>query len=114
MKLKALPFLILYTFITVVTVAPVTANDPPVVYPIGPQSTTEGVRLIFTVSAWDPEGAIPSLWYDPLPDGAKFEDHGDGTGTFDWKPNFSQEGMYNVIFYAKDEIIAQLKKMGVE
>ncbi len=33
-----------------------------------------------------------------LPAGATFADNGDGTGTFDWTPTFTDVGVYNVKF----------------
>ncbi len=77
-------------------------NQPPVLDPIGPQSTFESVNLNFGVTASDIE-STPALTTSILPDGAVFTDNGDGTGTFDWTPNFTQSGVYNVTFYATDD-----------
>ncbi len=80
-------------------------NEPPVLNPIGPQSTTEGVNLNFAVSATDAE-STPSLSTSILPQGAGFTDNEDGTGSFNWTPVFPQAGNYNVTFYATDDASA--------
>jgi hypothetical protein len=78
-------------------------NQVPVLAFIGPRSTTENINLSFTVSASDPDSTIPTLSADSLPLGASFVNNGDGTGSFDWTPDFTQSGTYNVIFYAADD-----------
>jgi hypothetical protein len=80
-------------------------NQLPVLNPIGAQSTTEGVPLLVSVSATDAE-SIPTLTTSTLPTGATFIDNGDGTGTFDWTPDYTQAGTYNVTFYATDDSLA--------
>ncbi|MFQ6008297.1 MAG: Ig domain-containing protein, partial [Candidatus Zixiibacteriota bacterium] len=84
---------------------PPAVNNPPVLAPIGPQSTPEGVNLTFGVSATDDE-SIPSLTTSTLPTGAVFVDSGNGAGSFDWTPDFTQSGTYNVTFYATDDSAA--------
>ena len=37
---------------------------------------------------------------------ATFVDHGNGTGTFDWTPGFTDAGVYNVTFIASDGTLA--------
>ncbi len=81
-------------------------NQPPVLDSIGDQSTTEEVQLLFGVFASDVEGDIPSLTTSTLPTGAAFTDNGDGTGSFDWTPTFTQAGTYDVTFYATDDSLA--------
>ncbi|MCH7879090.1 MAG: hypothetical protein IH914_07240, partial [candidate division Zixibacteria bacterium] len=77
-------------------------NQAPVLAAIGPQSVTENVSLTFGASATDPDGTIPALTASPLPSGTTFIDNGDGTGSFSWTPNFTQSGIFNVIFVASD------------
>lgn len=79
-------------------------NVPPELDSIGPKSDTEGVALIFTISATDLEGSIPVLSTAPLPAGAVFVDSLNGFGTFSWTPNFVQSGSYNITFYAFDSL----------
>ncbi|RKX17555.1 MAG: hypothetical protein DRP35_10740, partial [Candidatus Zixiibacteriota bacterium] len=77
-------------------------NQAPVLSSIGPRSTTEGIQLLFNISATDPDASIPGLSTSTLPSGASFVDNGDGTGQFDWTPTFIQSGTYPVTFYATD------------
>ena len=54
------------------------------------------------MSASDPDATIPTLTTSTLPTGASFIDNANGTGTFNWTPNFTQAGPHNVTFYASD------------
>jgi len=85
-------------------------NNPPVLAPIGPQSTTENVQLTFGVSASDVE-SIPTLTTSTLPGGANFIDNGDGTGEFDWTPDYTQSGPHYVTFYATDDSSAVVSEV---
>lgn len=80
-------------------------NQAPVLDSIGPKFTLEGAILSFAVSASDSE-SVPTLTSSALPLGATFADSGDGTGVFDWVPNFTDVGSYNVTFYATDDSLA--------
>ncbi len=66
----------------------VNANSPPILTPIGPKTIKEGKRLIFTVSAVDPNGARDPLTYRaaPLPSWATFNPT---TGEFSGVPDFT-------------------------
>ncbi|MCH7948734.1 MAG: hypothetical protein IIC66_13150, partial [candidate division Zixibacteria bacterium] len=79
-------------------------NQNPILATIGSQTTTEGANLNFSVSATDVDGTTPLLSTSSLPTGAVFIDNGDGSGSFDWTPDFTQSGSYFVIFYASDGI----------
>jgi PKD domain-containing protein/Big-like domain-containing protein/putative Ig domain-containing protein len=69
-----------------------------------PASVTvaEGATLSFEVTATDPDGDPITLIPFFLPLGATFTDHGNGTGTFNWAPDFTQAGAYRVAFRAED------------
>ena len=82
-----------------------TGNHLPVLNPIGNKSTTENANLYFGIAATDVE-SIPVLTTSPLPTGALFTDNGDGTGAFDWTPTYMQAGLYDIIFYATDDVLA--------
>ncbi|MGE3541848.1 MAG: Ig-like domain-containing protein [Candidatus Tectimicrobiota bacterium] len=82
------------------TVTPV--NDPPVLDPIGPQEVAEGDLLTLQVTASDLEQDALMLTVGNLPPGASFVDHGDGTGTFTWRPTAVQAGNYQVLFRVTD------------
>jgi len=96
----------LYEVVTVNVGPP--PNLPPVLGAVAPQETTEGINLNFGVSATDPNGTTPVLTAANLPGSATFNDNGGGNGTFDWTPGFFDAGVYNVKFYATDEIVVAL------
>ncbi len=90
-----------------ITVTVANTNRPPVLDAIGPQSATEGAALVVNVSANDPDGTVPSLSANlsglPAGHNGVFTDHSDGTGTFQWTPDFDDAtGPYPVTFTASD------------
>jgi PKD repeat protein len=91
--------------VVVITVNEV-GNQIPVLTAIGAQAVTENANLNFVITASDLDATIPTLTTDVLPTGATFNDNGDGTGTFDWTPGFTDAGIYNVTFIASDGIAA--------
>ena len=80
-------------------------NQQPLLDSIGAKIITEGVTVSFSISSFDAE-SIPSLTTSALPAGALFVDSGNGSGSFDWTPNFLQSGIYNITFYATDDSLA--------
>lgn len=75
---------------------------PKLVFDVVPQATvTEGEPLSLSVSVHDPEGGEIEIRAEDLPDGASFEDHGDGSGTLEWTPDFTQDGLHEVTFVAE-------------
>ncbi len=82
------------------------ANATPVLAAIGAQETTENISLGFTVTAMDADGDTPLLTSSTLPGTASFEDNGDGTGSFNWLPLFTDAGVYSVTFYATDAVVS--------
>jgi len=77
-------------------------NQPPSISPIGSQTVEEGQNLNFGVTASDPDGTIPTLTAEDVPDNASFIDHANGQGTLDFNPDYTQAGVYNVRFLASD------------
>ncbi len=77
-------------------------NQAPVLDSIGPLFITEGDSLIRIITASDPDGDSVSLLTGTLPTNASFVDSGNGVGTFIFAPDFSQNGIYNVLFYTSD------------
>ena len=88
-------------------------NQSPILDPIGPKVVEEGQNLNFTVTASDPDETTPTLAALDLPTGASFADNGDGTGTFDFTPGFTQDGIYNVTFIASDGLLADIEVVQV-
>ncbi len=77
-------------------------NSPPTFATIGSLEVNEGNTLSFIVSAFDPDEDSLTLTAEDVPANATFVDHGDGTGTFIFTPDFAQAGAYAVIFQATD------------
>ena len=72
----------------VVIVSVLNTNRAPVLNPVGPQAVTEGDTLTLVVSATDPDATIPTLSTSTLPPNATFIDNLDGSGTFEFMPDF--------------------------
>jgi hypothetical protein len=94
-------------------------NRPPVLNYIGYKAVTEGNTLSFNVSASDPDGTTPILYTGPLPRNATFVDSGNGKGTFTFSPDYAQQGLKEVVFYASDgeytdyeNVLIQVKDAG--
>jgi len=83
-----------------VTVNPV--NDAPVIAPIARQKAIEGEKLTFRVSSTDPEGDPTTYRILPQtkPEGADFTPN---TGEFSWVPDYSNQTLQYVYFYASDD-----------
>jgi len=77
-------------------------NHPPTLSAPATQMVQEGATLSFLVSASDPDGDPVALEGNALPFGASFTDHGDDTGTFEWTPDATQSGTYEVAFLGSD------------
>jgi PKD repeat protein len=78
------------------------ANQAPILESIGSHMVVEAETLSFTVSASDPNGTIPILYTSPLPINATFVDSGNGRGLFTFAPDYSQQGLKEITFYASD------------
>jgi len=81
-----------------ITITVTNVNRPPVLDPIGNRSVAEGGNLNFGVTASDLDATIPVLTTSALPANATFVDNGNGTGTFNFNPDFTQAGAYPVTF----------------
>ncbi len=77
-------------------------NQPPVLAEIGPQVVTEGGNLNLVITATDADATTPTFTTSALPTNATFVDNGDGSGTFDFNPDFVQAGILSVTFRATD------------
>ena len=91
----------------------VSFNQPPHINPIQNYTINEGQVLEISVSATDPNESDTLVLSATLADGsaldtigAVFTDHGDGTGSFYWKPDRTQGTMpgteYYIQFLARD------------
>ncbi len=88
-------------------------NQAPVLVTIGPRSVTEGANLNFNITATDPDASIPTLLAQNVPTNATFVNNGNGTGTFNFNPNFIQAGVFNVRFIATDGALADTEIVAI-
>ncbi|MEW5874875.1 MAG: Ig-like domain-containing protein [Candidatus Zixiibacteriota bacterium] len=82
------------------------ASSPPLLAFIPDQLITEGAVLSIMVSATSPGGNPLSLLVEQNPANSSLTDHGDGTGSFEFHPDFTQAGIYTVRFIASDGTLA--------
>jgi hypothetical protein len=76
-------------------------NRPPILSPIENQTVNEGEQLIFQVTASDPDEDMLTYSSASLPKGAIFDSL---TGLFDWTPDFTQSGEYEIEFFVTDGV----------
>lgn len=88
----------------IVTITISDVNMQPVLTAIGVQSIDENLNLNIVITSTDADGTTPTLTTSTLPAGATFLDNGDGTALFDWTPTYYDSGVYNITFYATDQI----------
>jgi hypothetical protein len=62
-------------------------NRPPVLATVGDKEASHNGLLSFTVTATDPDGDVLRFSAAPLPVGATFVDHLNGSATFSWTPD---------------------------
>lgn len=74
--------------------------------PLPDQTVDENETLALTFSATDPDGTVPTLTAENLPEFAQFDAPGDGTATLIFSPNFEQAGTYeNITVTASDGVL---------
>jgi len=77
-------------------------NTLPVLAAIGDKSVTEGETLNFNVSAADADNDQLTLWVENQPANSQFVDNANGTGSFSFSPNYTQDGTFQVTFMVSD------------
>lgn len=77
-------------------------NGSPVIERIWDPKVRVNEILEFSVTATDPEGTVPSLDAEILPEGATFVDNGNGTGAVRWTPKDSSKKFHDVKIVATD------------
>lgn len=85
-------------------------NSPPVLAHIGSKSVVEGANLHFDVTARDDDDDSIALAAVNRPGNSKFPSPLKGkstvTGTFDFNPDYTQSGVYDVTFIVSDGALA--------
>jgi len=74
----------------------------PIVNPLTEQYVAPGDTLSVRISGWDPDGGVPGLYIQNMPEGASFDDNGDGTRTFSWTPESEDIGYLGLTVVATD------------
>ncbi len=77
-------------------------NNAPILDNISAKTVGEGNNLSFRVHATDSNGGGIILTAENLPTNANFFDSGNGAGGFNFSPDTTQGGVYNVRFIASD------------
>ncbi len=93
---------------------PDSSPQAPVMQYIPSYTGVENQLLSITVKASDPDGTVPVLTADQIPDGAVFNDLGDGTGRFQWTPEEGQAGQHQLSFTASDGTLETSRSATVE
>jgi predicted outer membrane repeat protein len=81
-------------------------NRPPILEAPDSVTASEGQPLAIVISAIDPDGVIPAIVVDSLPDGSSFADSGNGTAAVHWTPEYNQHGEYHLGVRALDDSLA--------
>lgn len=77
-------------------------NQPPVINPIAPQRVQVATDLRFRVIATDADGNVPGLYLENAIGDIRFEDNGDGSREFIWRPGEQQVGTHTFEVIATD------------
>ncbi len=88
-------------------------NLPPVITPVADRTLDEGAFQSFVVSSSDPDGTTPTLTMFNNPANTLFEDNGNGTGLFQFSPDYTQSGVYDIGFIASDGVLADTEMVQV-
>ncbi len=94
----------------IVTLNVANLNQAPALDAIGSQSINEGVELVLTITASDPENSSLVLSASGLPEGASFDD---AQGLFSWTPSFSQAGSFTVTFSVSDGSLSDSETVAI-
>ncbi|NMC43023.1 MAG: T9SS type A sorting domain-containing protein [candidate division Zixibacteria bacterium] len=90
----------------IVAIIVTAANGAPILTAADSLVVAEGDTLTVNIGAIDPDGDPITLTAENLPSNAALVDHGDGTGSFTFYPDFTQAGEYAVTFMASDGLLA--------
>jgi hypothetical protein len=77
----------------------------PILYPIGPQTVTEGENLQFSVDGEHPGGGSFDVFAENMPTAASFFGFG-APKVFNWTPAYTDAGTHDILFFASDGTMA--------
>ncbi|MCX6831824.1 MAG: hypothetical protein NT028_06755, partial [candidate division Zixibacteria bacterium] len=106
-------FLIVFAVLLLGQASAQAQAQAPVLAAIGPRGVNEGANLNFIASASDPDLTTPIMTAVDVPTNATYIDNGNGTGTFNFNPSFTQAGIYNVTFIASDGALADSEVVAI-
>jgi hypothetical protein len=86
----------------------VVPNHPPVFLEIAEQTVAEGQLLSFVIPVSDPDGDVVDVQILDGPAGVRIDE-----GRFEWRPDFTQEGYYEIRMVASDGLIQADKTVKV-
>jgi len=78
------------------------SNQPPEVNLPNSSAIPVGTSIDLVFLPIDPEGVVPSLWIERLPEGASFVDNGNGTRSLQWTPQPEDRGSYPLVLIVAD------------
>ncbi|HEX3019971.1 MAG TPA: Ig-like domain-containing protein [Chitinispirillaceae bacterium] len=90
-------------------------NRAPVMSIPADTSILEGQSLTLQVLASDSDGTVPEIFIDSCPFPFLFTDNRNGTATIEFRPGCSDNGVYNILFYATDRVdtVRQIFKLTI-
>lgn len=77
-------------------------DHPPIILGVQNLRVTVGQAVSIIIVPVDIDGVVPNLRLMDLPEGASFEDNGNGTRTFRWTPQEQHKGFTELKFVATD------------
>lgn len=86
----------------------VVPDTPPSLNDIGNVTLRAGEELALVIEATDDDGSVPSLFLEGAPEGASFDDNGDGSRTLRWNPEATVSGSFQIDVIAMDADNPQL------
>lgn len=87
----------------------VLANSPPRFDVIANPTVQVGNVVEILIRPQDPDGQVPGMFADPIPNGAEFVDNRNGSRTFRWVPRGDQLGETRILFVAIDALDGSLR-----
>ena len=85
--------------------------NPPLLDSIGPQSVDKGNLLTFLVTASDFDNDSLIMSSSTLPTGATYDDHFNGTATFNWPTTSGDVGFHLVSFFVFDGLLSDTEQV---